>query len=131
MTTYRSHEEFGQRFAGAPIHVNGVARFPVEEYLLARGEDFAGRYSAAEFLTLSQAIDLHRVDPARIEVSTLLIGFASDQLVPVTQLRELAAQLGALGRLVELPSPFGHDGFLKEFAALTPLLADAVAGEVV
>ena len=104
MTTYRSHEEFGQRFDSAPSHVNGRAHFPVEEYLDARGAEFATRFSSEEYLALSQAIDLHRVDPADVKVPTLLVVFESDQLVPIAQVQDLARQLGEWGRCVALPS---------------------------
>ena len=129
MTTYRSHEEFAQRFASEPREVNGRVRLPVEDYLDARGGDFAARFSAQEFLSLSQAIDLHRVDPTEIRVPTLLVGLTSDQLVPIEQVEELAAKLER-GRLVRLPSLFGHDGFLKEVKTLTPVLRDALRGEI-
>ena len=130
MTTYRSHQEFAGRFASEPSEVNGRVRLPVEDYLDARGRDFATRFSAEEFLSLSQAIDLHRVDPEEIRVPTLLIGITSDQLVPIQQVAELASRLGEWGKLVQLPSLFGHDGFLKEVATLTPILRDALRGEV-
>ena len=39
-------------------------RFPVESYLLARGESYAARYQPESFVCLSESIDLHRVDPA-------------------------------------------------------------------
>lgn len=130
MTTYRSHQEFGERFDSKPSHVNGVVRFPVEDYLLARGEEFSEHYTADEFLALSQAIDLHNIDPAEIVVPTLLIGFNSDLLVPITQLRDLAAGIGDHARLIELPSLYGHDGFLKEVETLRPILNRALLGEV-
>lgn len=133
ITTYRSHEEFGQRFDSAPSDINGCAHFPVEEYLDARGNDFADHFTSDEYLALSQAIDLHRVDPADVRVPTLLIGFESDQLVPIPQLEDLAERLGQWGKLIALPSLFGHDGFLKEVDALRPILQKAIAdprGEV-
>ena len=64
---------------------------------------------------------------------TLLIGFESDQLVPIQQLEDLAERLGEWGELIALPSLFGHDGFLKEVDALRPILQKAIAdrrGEV-
>lgn len=130
MTTYRSPQEFDARFASAPTRVNGRARFPVEDYLDARGRDFAERFSAEEFCTLSQAIDLHCVDPSRVQVPCLLLGITSDQLVPFTQIAQLAELLGKWARLVEVASLYGHDGFLKESAVLTPILRRAIDGEV-
>ena len=126
MTTYRTHEEFRSRFTSPPDHVDGGTVLPVEAYLKARGDDFAARFSSDEFLSLLQAIDLHAVDPATIRVPTWLIGFRSDQLVPIQQVAELAELLGPRGRLIGLDSLFGHDGFLKEIEQLTPVLHSAL-----
>ena len=87
-----------------------------------RASGFAARFSAEAFTLLSQAIDSHRVDPNRLRVATTLIGLSSDQIVPLAQVRELAAGLGRFGRLIELTSPYGHDGFLKEVDALSAIL---------
>ena len=63
MATYRSPEEFAARFAGAARR-NGDDEFvlPVEEYLFARGAEYAQRYRPDSFVCLSESIDLHRVD---------------------------------------------------------------------
>ncbi len=90
MTTYRSHREFRERFSSEPEERDGQLRFPVERYLRARGDDFAERFPPETFLCLSQAIDLHRIDPAFVKVPTTLVGVTSDQLVPISQMRDLS-----------------------------------------
>ena len=82
MTTYRSPEEFSARFDAPPVSADGRFVFPVEEYLFARGRDFAARVQAEEFLCLSESIDLHRVDATRIGVPTTVIAVRGDLLVP-------------------------------------------------
>ncbi len=126
MTTYRSHREFRQRFSSEPEERDGRLHFPVEGYLRARGEDFANHFPPETFLCLSQAIDLHRVDPAAVAVPITLVGVTSDQLVPLSQMRELAEGITAPCKLVELESIFGHDAFLKEIEALRPILVHAL-----
>lgn len=128
MTTYRSHREFRERFGSEPEERGGQFHFPVEGYLRARGEDFANRFPPETFLCLSQAIDLHRIDPAAVAVPTTLVGVTSDQLVPLSQMRELAEGVTAPCNLVELESIFGHDAFLKEVEALRPILVRALEG---
>ena len=123
-----SHREFRQRFSSEPEERDGKFHFPVEAYLHARGEDFANRFPPETFLCLSQAIDLHSVDPAAVAVPTTLVGVTSDQLVPLSQMRELAAGITAPCNLVELESIFGHDAFLKEVEALRPILVRALEG---
>jgi homoserine O-acetyltransferase/O-succinyltransferase len=120
MTTYRSSEEFAARFAGAPSREGEDLVFPVERYLMARGRDYASRYRAESFLCLSESIDLHRVDAARIFVPTCAVAVREDLLVPVADVRAMVARLPA-GRLHEISSVYGHDAFLKEADPLRPI----------
>jgi len=114
MTTYRSAEEFAARFDSEPARQDsGRFVFPVEGYLLSRGADYAARHRAQTFLTLSESIDLHRVDATRIFVPVAAIAVREDQLVPLADMRALVARLPR-ARLHEISSFFGHDAFLKE-----------------
>lgn len=114
MTTYRTPEEFDTRFSPG---LNG-ATSEACDYLIARGRALASSMSAARYLSLSAAIDRHLEDPSRITTPALLIGFYSDQLVPVADMRALDERLAGPSRLLTFPSLYGHDGFLKETAAL-------------
>lgn len=113
MATYRSPEEFVARFDAPATRVAGRFVFPVEEYLFARGRDYAARYRPDSFLCLSESIDLHRVNASGIPVPTTVIAVREDQLVPIEDMRALAARLPE-ARLHEISSPHGHDAFLKE-----------------
>jgi homoserine O-acetyltransferase len=126
MATYRSTNEFERRFAGEPQRVEGRYQFPVESYLLSRGDAYAATYIPEAFVCLSESIDLHRIDPANVHVPTALVGIREDQLVPIADLRELAQALAGPAELVELSSLYGHDAFLKEAAALRPIFAKAL-----
>jgi homoserine O-acetyltransferase/O-succinyltransferase len=126
MATYRSSREFEERFAG-PAEPGPLGfRFPVESYLLARGESYAARYKPESFVCLSESIDLHRVDPAAIRVPVTLLAVVEDQLVPIADVRALRDALPAGCRLLEISSSFGHDAFLKEKAVLRDLIAQAL-----
>lgn len=127
MSTYRSGEEFAARFAGPPREVDATFRFPAEEYVLARGEEWASRQRAQPFLRLSESLDLHRVDATRVFVPASIVAFREDQLVPIADLRALAARLPC-ATLAELSSIYGHDAFLKESNQLAPIL-QAACGE--
>lgn len=129
MATYRSPEEFAARFSGAPVRIDGRFQFPVESYLLARGDAYAATYVPEAFVCLSESIDLHSVDPAKIRVPVTLVGVLEDQLVPISDLRSLQARLGGAATLVEISSLYGHDAFLKEAAALEPVFARALEGQ--
>jgi homoserine O-acetyltransferase/O-succinyltransferase len=127
MSTYRSAEEFEARFDGAPSRDGERYVFPVEQYIFARGNDFANKHSAEAILCLSESIDLHRVDAARIFVPTTIVAVREDQLVPLADLRGLAARLPA-ARLHEISSIYGHDAFLKESDQLRGIFAVALGG---
>jgi homoserine O-acetyltransferase len=114
MTTYRGAEEFGQRFDAEPEFRGERFHFPVEDYLTNAGARFVARFDARRFLALSESIDLHRIDPAALRVPSAVVAIASDRLVPLDDLRQLAAASGATATLHEIDSPFGHDAFLKE-----------------
>jgi homoserine O-acetyltransferase/O-succinyltransferase len=128
MTTYRSPEEFNARFDAPPSEAGGRFVFPVEDYLMARGQDYATRHLPEAFLCLSESIDLHRVNAARIFVPTTVVGFREDCLVPLADLRAMVARLPA-GQLHELSSIFGHDAFLKETDQLRSIFAGTLGRE--
>ncbi|MFT3905047.1 MAG: homoserine O-succinyltransferase [Steroidobacteraceae bacterium] len=122
MATYRSPEEFAARFDAEATRVEGRFVFPVEAYLMARGADYVKQYQPESFLCLSESIDLHRVDAATIAVPCSVVGVREDVLVPIGDMRALAARLPN-ARLYEISSPHGHDAFLKEAGQLRPIFA--------
>ncbi|MFT3807349.1 homoserine O-succinyltransferase MetX [Arenimonas sp.] len=127
MATYRTPEEFVQRFAGEPERGAQGFVFPVEKYLFSRGDTYAASYVPESFVCLSESIDLHRVNAAAIRLPTTLVAIIEDQLVPLSDMRELHAQLAGPKQLIELPSLYGHDAFLKETEALRRVFAAALA----
>ncbi|HEY4368586.1 MAG TPA: homoserine O-succinyltransferase [Steroidobacteraceae bacterium] len=126
MATYRSANEFESRFGGEPTHVNGRVQFPVEGYLLARGDAYAASYVPEAFVCLSESIDLHRVDAGKIRVPTALVAIREDQLVPLADMQALQSRLAGRAELFELSSLYGHDAFLKEHEQLRPIFAGAL-----
>jgi homoserine O-acetyltransferase/O-succinyltransferase len=127
MTTYRSFPEFKQRFDAPAERRDGSFRFPVEDYLYSRGQAYADSYVPESFVCLSESIDLHRVDATKINVPTYLVAVREDQLVPIDDMRELAARLSGPKQLFELSSLYGHDAFLKEATALKDIFAKVLA----
>lgn len=122
MATYRSTDEFTKRFAGTPQERDGRFVFPVEDYLMARGADYARRYQPDSFLTLSESIDLHRIDVTGVRLPVSAIAVLEDQLVPIADMRSMCARLPN-ARLHEISSVFGHDAFLKESEVLRKIFS--------
>ena len=126
MLTYRSRQEFEQRFEGGIPNEDPLACSYPGAYLRARGEAYPSVMSPGRFLSLSASIDRHRCSPERITTPTILIGAESDQLVPPRQMEALAERLGGETELHLLPSLYGHDMFLKEAGKLAAILEKTV-----
>jgi homoserine O-acetyltransferase/O-succinyltransferase len=123
---YRSSDEFDARFDAAPQVDGHGARFAVEDYFDALGPRFVARFTPTAYLRLSESIDLQRLDPASVRVATDVVAVEQDQVVPLADLRALAAGLGAPARLHTLSSRYGHDAFLKETATIDAILRRAL-----
>ncbi|MDV3469364.1 homoserine O-succinyltransferase [Stenotrophomonas sp. C3(2023)] len=126
MLSYRTPEEFSERFDAAPEVVNGRVRVAAEDYLDATAAQYVARTPVTAWLRLSESIDLHRVDPAQLQVPTVVVAVEGDRLVPLADLVTLVEGLGPRGSLRVLRSPYGHDAFLKETDRINSILATAI-----
>lgn len=127
MTTYRTPEEFADRF---DLDESGddPIQFDICSYLGSRGDVFAASMDPQRFLALSESIDLHRIEPESIITPTLLMTAISDQLAPLPDMRELRDRLSGPSELYTFTSLYGHDAFLKEYDAMEPRLAEFCKG---
>lgn len=128
MATYRSPQEFAARFSGPPKQLPDRFEFPVESYLLSRGDAYAATYIPEAFVCLSESIDCHHVDAEDISVPVTLVAVREDQIVPLADMRALQRRLAGPAKLVELSSLYGHDAFLKEIDALAAVFAKDLFG---
>jgi homoserine O-acetyltransferase len=140
--TYRSHEEWDQRFGRQRVaEASGMpgdfrAQFEVESYLEHQGQRFAEVYDANCYLYLSRAMDQFdlaehgagSLDAAfdRLQVArALVLGAQTDMLYTIDQQTLIAGQLRRTGAEVEFhafPSPQGHDAFLVDNARFEPAI---------
>lgn len=123
MTTYRSAEEFESRF-GAGVGADGLGG--VDAYLIARGEAYPRQMPPRRWLSLSEAIDRHNVDPAKISVPVTVAACPTDQLAPFADMQALAQELPRLAGFHAVPSIYGHDAFLKETSAIGAVISRAL-----
>jgi homoserine O-acetyltransferase len=123
MLSYRTAEEFEERFPD-PVSVSeGRASVPAEPYLDAQGERHCRRMTSVAYRRLSESIDLHAIDPAAITVPATFVAVDSDRLIPSPDIRDLATR-APHGRFVSLTSLFGHDAFLKEERLVARIIDD-------
>ena len=125
MIGYRSVEELESRF-GRKKSEKGQ-NFLVEDYLKAKGQEFSERFHPDAFLSLSESIDFHFVDPKTIRVPSTFIGVDSDQLVFSKEIKDLSQKIKAPSTFYEIKSLYGHDAFLKEVDTLGKILKKELA----
>lgn len=111
-TTYKSAEGLDARFPHDWEWEDGAPVYAVGRYLEERGREFAERFEAETYLTLSASVDLCDLRPEELGVPAWLIGWEEDTLVPPWLLRETASRVGPPSRLRILNSDAGHDAFL-------------------
>lgn len=126
LSLYRSPEEFAARFPAIPTQHEGRFTFPVERYLFADSPEVAG-FAPEAFLCLSESLDLHQVDAGRIFVPTTAVAAREDQLVPLSDVRALAARMST-ANLHEISSIHGHDAYLREPAQLRHIIVSGIGG---
>ena len=127
MATYRSDVEFEQRFSGPPSMTYEGVRFPVEDYLDHHGQSFAIRFTADQFLCLSQSSDLHVIDVEHVAIPVTLVSTDPDFLAPRWQLEDLARRMGDPHQLVKVSSLHGHDAFLTDEERFSAIIRDFIA----
>jgi homoserine O-acetyltransferase len=131
-------DKFGRRLQSADDirYTISEPEFEVESYLRHQADSFVSRFDANTYLYTSRALtyfDLARqhgsgsLGPALEDVSarTLLIAFSSDWLYPPAASIQIEEALRAAGKPVEcqvIEAPYGHDCFLLEEAAQTPII---------
>ena len=143
MTTYRSPEEWAQRFGreratsdthpGQPFGID----FSVESYLENHAMKFTGEFDPNCYLYLSRASDMFDLAEyggsigaglRRLKLKkTLVIGVTTDILFPLHQQRELAEGLSKVcfdTRFVPLDCIRGHDSFLVDMDAFRPVICE-------
>ncbi len=119
--TYRTPQEFADRFAAVPSVERGRVRAAAEDYLDYQGMRHCTRMSATAYRRLSESIDLHRIDPGDINVPLTLAAVDQDALVPAHDIEALARAIPGAGFHL-IRSRFGHDAFLKEEGQVTAII---------
>lgn len=132
--SYRNYETFGK--TQSETTDEKVDGYRASSYQSYQGEKLTRRFNAHSYWQLSKAMDSHNVGRGRgsleealaqIQARTLVVGISTDILFPPEEQRFLAAHIPE-AEYVEITSPYGHDGFLIEFAALTDILQEFLHG---
>jgi homoserine O-acetyltransferase len=134
--SYRSPLELAARFGRHPQDGEDPwrgGRYAVESYLDHHADKLVRRFDAASYVRLTEMMNAHDVGRgrggvaaglARVTARTLVVGVTSDRLYPPEQQAELAAGIPNAGPMQLIDSPYGHDSFLIEAAAVGSLLTE-------
>ena len=143
MMTYRSPEEWDQRFARTSSRSNDESSeknkffdyFSVESYLQNHANKFTGQFDANCYLYLSRASDLFDFSNhgSSLDVAfnslgireSMIIGVETDILFPIWQQIELAERLEQVTEkteFVKLNCIKGHDSFLVDLDVFGPVV---------
>jgi homoserine O-acetyltransferase/O-succinyltransferase len=122
MTTYRSEAEFSERFDGPPPDLAGE-NYTVCGYLKARGDAYVS--NANRWISMSDSLDRHRIDPEKIKARVYLAAVPTDRLVPYADMMALSEALSD-SVFIDFPSLYGHDAFLKEIDAVSDIVRQSL-----
>lgn len=129
MLSYRSPNEFSERFDQPAELRSGRVYCASEDYLQHCGQRYAAQWSATAFLRLSESIDLHVIAPTQIRVPCQFLAVEGDWLAPVELMAACAADVAAPCEIEIIASRYGHDAFLKEIDHVDALLHRALQND--
>ena len=120
MTTYRTPEEFAERF-GPEGEAGGV-----EAYLAARGARYAQDVPPERYLSRLASMNAAAPDLSRVQAPVRLLAYRSDRLVPLQEVQATQAELAHVNCQLEVhDSLYGHDAFLKDPGVINAFLGGA------
>lgn len=125
MITYRSAEEFDERFPGS---VGADGRSDLDHYLVSRGDAYVSAMAPQRWLALSESIDRLNVEPSKVRAALTLAACPTDQIAPIELIEDLSREVPNLHALHALPSLYGHDAFLKEPAQVAAIITSCLEG---
>ncbi len=128
LISYRTIEAYIQTQTDEDI--NKYDNYRASSYVRYQGDKLERRFHAHCYWVLSKCLDTHHVGRGRttlkellasITTSTAVLAIPSDMLIPATE-QQFLAQYMPNADYFEIPSAFGHDGFLIEVKQITEVL---------
>lgn len=129
LLSYRNYRTFSK--TQAETDNNKTDDFKASSYQQYQGLKLVKRFNAFSYTTLSKTMDSHNLGRGRgeltavlagIKASTLVVGFSSDILFPVSEQEFLARHIPR-AEFAVIDSLYGHDGFLIETPTLTRIIS--------
>jgi homoserine O-acetyltransferase len=124
--TYRTESEMDVRF-GRQMQGDDTGRYAVESYLDHQANKLAQRFDPNTYIILTDAMSSHDIGRERggvdkalatIKIPVTVVSIDSDRLFTPRLQAEIVELTPTAQPVVEISSPFGHDGFLVEVDAV-------------
>lgn len=134
MLSYRGYRTYGATQSELPA--DKLSGFRAASYQRYQGQKLSERFHAQCYYSLSRSMDSHDLGRGRggvlqalseVRARTMVIGIQSDILFPPSEQILLATHIPK-ARFDLLPSLYGHDGFLVETDAISPLIGAFLRG---
>jgi len=112
--------------------LNKVSDFKAASYLQHQGNKFIKRFNSYSYMTMTRLFDSHNVGRGReslenalkaVTAKTIVIAMDSDRLFPREEQRFIANGIPG-AHYAEIPTSYGHDGFLIEVEPITNCIRD-------
>jgi homoserine O-acetyltransferase len=131
LLSYRSYEAYHATQADNEKENVGLQK--AVTYQNYQGQKLVKRFNAYAYWYLTKAMDSHNIGRGRggaiyalkqLTAQTIVIGIHSDYLFPLSEQKFIAEHVQN-GTFVNIPSLYGHDGFLIEAEKITAVLKTA------
>lgn len=128
LLSYRNYQTYGA--TQSEIDVQKKDSFKAASYQNYQGQKLVNRFNAYSYWYLTKVMDSHNVARNRISIEsalsrikahTLIIAINSDILFPPNEQKLLSRHIEN-SVFAEVPSLFGHDGFLIETESLSKII---------
>lgn len=129
--TYRNYGILNQKQTDPDTEK--LDNFRASSYINYQGDKLANRFNAYSYWLLTKSMDSHHLGRGRggkpetvlqtFKQRTLIIGISSDILCPLHEQEFLASHI-PFSTLIEIDSPYGHDGFITEAEKISQALTE-------
>lgn len=109
-----------------------INNFKAASYLQHQGNKFIKRFNSYSYMTMTNLFDSHNIGRGRastekalesIIAKTIVIAMDTDRLFPPEEQQFLAKSIPG-ARYSEIPTSYGHDGFLIEVEPITDCISE-------
>lgn len=133
LISYRTSEALNSIQKENDLHK--VIDFKAASYLQHQGNKFIKRFNSYSYMTMTRLFDSHNVGRGRVSIEkalqlvaagTIVIAMDSDKLFPPEEQQFIADRIPG-AQYAEIPTLYGHDGFLIEVETITACIRKFLA----